>query len=232
MTQTVQQTYNNVATKLDDPNFQRWKQPELLQYINEGLRNISREAEVLETVTSAQNNNLMIVQSNINKYLLPLDCLRPHKVEFNPTGQIQTYPISFRGVMEMDAVWGYNQTIQSAYPDYYTLWGYPSNLQIILYPVPSQGGTLNVYYYRMAKMMVLPQDILDIPDGWTDIVEYYVEKCALRKDADPRWQEADQIYRDEMMKLIDRSRTWTDDANVLTTDSVRPPWYMAAGNDF
>ena len=61
---------------------------------------------------------------------------------------------------------------------------------MILYPTPSYAGTISLHYYRLPTAPSSDSDTLDLPVGWEDCAYLYAEYLALRRDRDPRWQEA------------------------------------------
>jgi hypothetical protein len=132
--------------------------------------------------------------------------------------------------MEMDQVWGINQTWPASYPLYYTLWGQPGNatLSIITYPVPSQAGNMSVYYFPEITTAVADGDALDAPQGFEDMTYDYCMYRSLRKDADPRWQEAKQSYEEKLVALIDSSRTYQDQAGTFATGQQALPQWLTS----
>ena len=142
------------------------------------------------------------------------------------------YPLDFMGYNEMDQAWGVYQTFPAAWPQAFTLWGNPPNLTIRLFPVPDQGGYLNVFGYREPVPAVNTTDSVDVLQGYEEaIVEYAVFK-AKRKDKDPSWQEAKQQYEAILTDAMDNTGWYTDLPNQFTTgQSQWPPWALA-GSDF
>jgi len=170
------------------------------------------------------------VTANTQKYTAPTDVYRIYRIEFVPTGSQDNYTVEFRGYMEMDQIWGINQQWPASYPLYYTMWKVPPTMQIVLYPVPAQAGTLNVYYYEQITPVVSGTDPLDVLEGWEDVVYDYAVYRALRKDADPRWQEFKGTYEDKLLAMIDTTRTFQDQAGTFTTgQAALPSWLISDG---
>ncbi len=74
-------------------------------------------------------------------------------------------------------------------------------------------------------------DPLDIPTGWADLVAYYAESCALRKDRDARWQEAKALYDEGLQSLIDNGNALTQGGEVLydNAGAFLPAWLVHDG---
>jgi hypothetical protein len=238
MTQTLATIRANVQSILDEvinslgtpsPNPRFWTNLELNNWINEGCRDISRRSEDLQSF-----NTSIVAIAGTAKYTLPIDCLRVHRVEFVPTGQSQTYPLKHSTYQEMDAIWGINQQIQSAYPYYFVMWGFPPTLQIQFYPVPAQAGTFNVFYYRLPITLVADGDVAEIPSGWEDLITLYCEFNARRKNRDPMWQDVRQVYEQSLANLIDTTRQWHDQSRMITvaTGLGIPGWLYDGGSEW
>jgi len=210
-----------------------WSDTELTTWLNEGCQDSQRRAEwkmataTLPVTTATQN------------FAAPDNALRIHRVTFVPTansGNYQnTYTLEFRGFMEMDQVWGINQQWPASYPLYYTLFGQPGtgSLEIITYPVSSQSGVLNVYYFPVITPATFTTTsdtttFLDTPQGYDGMIVNYACYKALRKDADSRWQEFKQDYESQLVNLYDQSRTYQDQANFISTGQQALPQWLTS----
>jgi hypothetical protein len=211
---------------LDEPAPQQWSDTQLTAYLNMGQADVQRKSE------SLQAQNQIAVSPNVQKYLAPPDTLRIYRIEYVPFNSLQTYGLEFRGYNEMDAVWGTYQQFTGAYPSLYTLWPNPPNLTIVTYPVPSQNGVLNCFYYRQPVALANPPDTLDCLPGFEDVIFDYAVYRALRQDADPRWKDQFQLYNDNLTNLIDMSRRFTDQANWISTGSSNVPSWLLNGSSF
>lgn len=224
MAVTLTTALANIRSLLDEPNPQFWSNAELTQWINECCAETARKVEWKRALANID------VDSGTQTYTAPTDTYRIYRLEFVPDASIDTYTVEFRGYMEMDQIWGINQQWPASYPLYYTMWKVPPTMSIILYPVPSQNGTLNVYYYQQITPVVSGTDNLDILVGWEDIAYDYTVYRALRKDADPRWQEFKQTYEDKLLAMIDATRTFQDQAGTFSTgQAALPEWLVSDG---
>lgn len=224
MAVTLATMITNVRSLLDEPNPQFWQNSELTNWINEACAEIARKCEWKRAQAT------IAVLANTQNYTAPADMYRAYRITFQPTGSQDTYTVEWRGMMEMDQIWGINQQWPASYPLYYTTWKVPPNLNIQLYPVPSQAGTLTVYYYQQITPVVGNSDPVDCLEGFEDIVEDYTCYRALRKDADPRWNEFKQTYEDKLEVLYETSRTFQDQAGTFTTgQAALPEWLVSDG---
>ena len=226
MTVQLQTAQTYVRSLLDEPNTQFWSQAELANWINEGCADAARRVEWKRTTAFVATTALT------QTYVMPTDVYRIYRCEWVPnpnTGQV-TYTVEFRGYMEMDQIWGINQQWPASYPLYYTLWKVPPAMNMIIYPVPSQAGTLNVYYYQQITPAVAPTDPIDALEGWEDVIYDYAAYRALRKDADPRWQEFKATYEDKLTAQLNATRTFQDQAGTFTTgQAALPAWLVSDG---
>jgi hypothetical protein len=224
MTQTLATALSAVRSLLDEPSAQFWSDSELTTWINSGCVDLARKVEWKR----AQAN--LTVTAGTQNYTAPTDTYRIHRLEYKPTASDNTYTVEFRGYMEMDQIWGINQQWPASYPLYYTLWKVPPTMTILVYPVPSQAGALTVYYYQQITPAVATTDNIDVLSGWEDVVHDYACYRALRKDADPRWQEFKSTYDEKVIVMVDSTRTFQDQAGTFTTgQAALPSWLVSDG---
>jgi hypothetical protein len=228
VTLTLTNCLTDIRSILDEPTAQFWSNAELTTWINQGCENFAQRSRTLRT-----SSQLPVVAETQN-YIAPANLYAIYRLEFVPTstGQVFIYPLDFMGYNEMDQAWGVYQTFPAAWPQAFTLWGNPPNLTIRLFPVPDQGGFLNVFGYREPQPVVNGTDYVDVLQGYEEaIIEYAVYK-AKRKDKDPSWQESKQQYEAILTDAIDNTGWYTDLPNQFTTgQSQWPPWALS-GSDF
>jgi hypothetical protein len=218
---------------LDEPETRFWTDTEITDWVNDGARDLARKAEDLLVYDTS-----ILVTPNVATYPLPANCIRVHRAEFVPTSSTQQYPIRGSSQDEMDNIWGVYQQNPSSYPSYFVTKGYPggsgsSQFNIQFYPVPAQSGSINLFYYKMPARLPDPiatptalAQTLDMPEGWDDLILMYVEWRALRKTRDPRWQEAYGLYKDQLDYLINVTRFYHDQQQVMTSfaRTSQPSW--------
>jgi len=209
---------------LDEPVAQQWSNTQLTSYINLGQADVQRKSEALRQMVTLE------VLENVQKYIAPSDILRIYRLEYIPSGSTQTYGLEFRGYNEMDAVWGTYQQYTGAFPSLYTLWSNPPTLQIVAYPVPSQTGLFQCFYYRQPVPVALQTDTLDCLPGYESLIYDYAVYRALRQDADPRWQDQFNMYNQNLDSMIALSRSFTDQANFFSTGTSNVPAWLVNGS--
>jgi hypothetical protein len=218
-----------VRSVIDEPVAQFYLDSEITTWLNEGCSVAQREVEW------AQRGPVQIATTAaVQNYLAPSDLLRIHRVEFVPNNNTSyTYSLDYRGLNESDQAWGNLKTLPSAYPDMFTLWNQPDNtgttgagLTIILYPVPSVAGHLNLYYLRNITAAAATTDYLDILPAWENVPINYSAYRALRKDADPRWRDFRDEFQMDIEKMKTVSRSYSDQGNYFSTgaQNVNPLW--------
>jgi hypothetical protein len=231
---TIANAIANTRSLLDEPNAAFWSNAELGLWLNEACVDIQRRCEILRQKVGLP---IAVNQQDVH---WPTDHLRTYRVEFVPTNQnVLTYPVEFRGYIGMDQIWGNLQSLPSAFPEYYTFWfspvgagatGSPTQLTARLFPLCGQAGTLNVFYYRLpvAAAVSPGTDTLDIVPGWEDACYDYAMYRALRKDADPRWNDAFQTYTEKLFDLMSRTHPdWTDQPDYFSTGPQGiPSWLL------
>lgn len=182
---TQLQLLTQIRDRLDEPTEGYWKNSTLLRFLNEAVKDIARKSEVFHTDAT------LTIVAGTQSYTLPtnLVTILEHTTYFKPTGASQRYPLEPVDYTMAVQMWGVNQAISQNRPTMYTTKGYAGSsgaLAMILYPIPSQAGTV---YYTYAKV---PTDLatdgsasattVDIPAGWEDVACDYVEyKAQLRR---------------------------------------------------
>lgn len=220
-----------VREQLDEPIARFWTDANLTTWINDALKDIARKTESIQSY-----NTSVSAVVGTNKYSFPTDLIRVHRIEFVPTGSTITYTLEPKTQDEMDRVWGGFQS-SSGYPQYYMIWGYPGGSSTMehkfqVYPVPSATGTFNLYYYRIPTDLTSGSDVAQIPNGWDDLVVYYVCYRALQKRMSPNWQEYKLQYDEQVMYMIDATRSWHDQNSSIVVGGRAIPSWLYGGDDY
>lgn len=233
MPQQLADYLTRIRSVIDEPTARFWTNAELTNWVNDGARDMARRAEDLITFDTS-----IVIVANTAVYALPPDVIRIHRCEFVPVNSTQTYPVRASSQDEMDQIWGTYQANPASYPSWFVTRGYPggggsSSFKIQFYPVPSQPGTMNLYYYKLPLRIGNPDMDLsqltvnvDCPEGWDDLIIQYVEWRALRKTRDPRWQDSYQMYNENFDYLLNVTRFYHDQQQVISTASrsMVPQW--------
>ena len=225
MAETLGQLIEAVREQLAEATGEQWDDDMLTRWINDGAMDIARKAEVL------QDREDVDCSDGVAEYTLPTDVLRVHRVEFYFDSDTSTkYPLEYRDFQNMDSVWYTNQSSEGT-PGYYTLWGFPPSLKIVLFPVPSADGTAKVFYYRIPTRRYGTADAIELPEGYHDLLVHYAEYRALRRDRDPRWQEAKALYDEGLSDMLELTNRWSDQAGMIDTGSTHLPHWLVAMDD-
>lgn len=216
-----------IRDRLDEASARFWTDAQLNTWINEAAEDIARRTETI------QDYDDLSVLAGTREYTLDDDVLRVYRAEYIPTGQSERYPLEYRAMNAMDAIWQNQQAISAGVPSYYTIWGFSPANKIVLYPTPSLAGTLKTYVYRLPTPTTTDGNTIEVPSGWDSLVIDYAEYSALRKDRDPRWQEAKQLYEEHLADMYDMTRQWTDQLGVITPSVPHglPQWLVGGGAD-
>jgi hypothetical protein len=213
-----------VRSRLDEPVAQFWSNTELTSWLNLGAQDIAREAQALWMQV-----NIPAIP-NQQYYRLPLDFLGVHRIDFSVNNSDQVYNLEFQGLKNMDELWGILQHLPSAFPQAYYLWndtGYQGGQGYFgTYPVVGENGVFICYYYRNAITAVAGTDLLDVTPAYEDLTYEYCVAQAKRKDRDPSWQEAMQMYKDQLQNMFDKTSRFTDQGDQFTSGTPNWPLYL------
>lgn len=227
MTTTLTLLLADVRDHLDEATANQWTDAMLTRWINEGLKDIARRAEVI------QDRATIPALVGVQEYTLPVDMHRVYRVEYQRTGDNQKYSLEYKDFNNLDAVWWTSQGITEGTPMYFTMWGMPPAAKVVIYPKPSSAGSFTVFYYRQPATLVSGGDVAEIPSGWESLVVLYCEYMALRRDADPRWQEAKSLYESGYNDLYELTRRWSDQAgSVEVAGGGMVPGWLYGGSDW
>lgn len=220
MAEALSTILTDAKERIADSTGKFWSDTMLKQWINRALKDIARRGEVLET-TDDIAWSIGVASNN-----LPTDIFRVHRVEYIITAGTNVYSLEARDIHEMDSLWGRNQVQQQAYPAFYTIWGIMGvDAKVYIYPVPSQAGTMRLWSYRLPATVSADADVCEVPAGWEDLIPLYCEYIALRRDSDPRWQDAKALYEQELSDMINLTRSHHDQAHWITVPAVnQAPW--------
>jgi hypothetical protein len=191
---TAAQLIARVRERLDEPSPKFWLDTAMLGWINEGLRDAGRFTRHI------RDKRTVSTISGVSEYALPDDIIEVENVYWLP-GDGREIPLSEQSYDGMNNVWGHWQNQRVGEPMTFSLSGTPPTLRAKLYPTPDAAGTLSMLVVRMPAPCATTASTLDWPPAWEDVIEDWVEMCALRKARDPRWQEAFSMYREKRDNL-------------------------------
>jgi hypothetical protein len=201
MAYTLTQLLTRTRDMLDEATASRWSDTQLRRWVNNCLDDIARETLAVKGDTSVTS------VAGTAEYTVPTSVLQIEAAYWTDASSnlIPLTPVQWENA---DTVWGMWQNQQSSQPSVYSVWGYSPNLKIRLYPVPNVSSRTVVL-----KVAKLPTHVdesgagdastIDFPEGWVDAIVDYVEFNALRRDRDPRWQEAQSLYLAKRQSLAE-----------------------------
>lgn len=215
--------------RLGEPRPSMFSDQELCVWLNEGCQNLSRRTEslretcVIPVVAGTSNYSL----NAGTPALTAANIIRIHRVEYRQTGSGTVYPLRPVEVNHADSL-GYTAgDDNSGTPYLYFLWGWGPSLatstttpSVQLFPNPSSPGTLTVFAYRFSiNLDVYGADrlkLLEVPNGWDDLLYDYAEYRARLKDRDPQWQVAKQMFEANLADMFNLTRQYTDAPGDIT----------------
>lgn len=221
---SLSQARTRLRTRLGDVSGRGWSDTELNTYLSEGARDVTRLGETnLTQADVAVSAGTSIVTAT------PTDILRIYRVEWL-TSDGRQIALEYSDVNNMDAIWWDQQNRSSAQPLLYTTQGYPPALRIQLYPIPADAGSVRVFYYKAAAPLIADTDLIDVPEGWDDIVLDYAEYRAYRRDGDDRWVTAKAHYDEQLAHLISTTRRYVEATGMIqNTRAPIPAWLYGDG---
>lgn len=226
MTITLTNILADVRDRLHDGGgTSMWSDAMLTRWINEGLRDVARRTETL------MDRATINAVAGTQEYTMPTNVHRVHRVEYKRTADSQIYPLEYRDFNNLDAVWWTSQSTTQGTPSYFTMWGFPPSLKLVVYPTPHAAGTFKVFYFRVPATLVNGADVAEIPEGWQDLISYYCEYVALRRDADPRWQEAKSLYESSLSNMMEVTRSWSNQAGMIVNETAMVPAWLYGGGE-
>ena len=172
---------NEIRYRLDELVEGRWSNEELRMWINEGAKDVARRTKCF------RDTDTVSVTADTQDYTLTSDVMELTRVEYSVTGEEQRYSLQYMDRHSLDQIWGSSIAITKGRPEFYTTWGMPPSLILSLYPTPSANASAIVYHYRLPTDLATAGEAaagtaVDVPTGWEDVVQDYVEWRAFLKD--------------------------------------------------
>lgn len=198
-----------------------WTPDELNRWIYHGARDIARRTETLRDVKS------YVVEANRFSYDAPELLLRMHRAEYRRAGVV--WPLEIKPLLEMDSLWWISANeVPVGTPQWLTSWGTPGigGSQLRLYPTPSEtlDDGFRLYFYRLPMKPEQPDDLVEVPVGWEELVTMYVEWRALRKAGSQRAREAKEAYETSLADMMAVTRQPSDQASHIQADIFGASW--------
>lgn len=198
MTTTVATAISRLRDRLDEPLTSQWTPTQLRTWLNEGCKDIARRTFHYYDVQT------LAVVNGTGDYVVNANVLRINSTYFQPTGFTQKFPLQPRQWEGMDQIWYDQQDRAGGYPVVFAVRGYSPQVTIKLFPVPTLNGTLFIHVARMPVDLDITGGTgnVDLPDIWLELAYDYAEYMAKRKDRDPSWKEAHDLYEGKIADMI------------------------------
>ena len=160
MTRTLSTAISQVRFLLDETSAQFWTDAMIASFLNQACADIARQAQSLwmQYTFAAVPRTPANTTQPVANYPAPADLLGIHKMTFLiKTGGVssqQYFNLEFRGIKQMDEIWGILHQLPAAYPNAFYLWnnppsGEPSGATITASAPPTFPVTFaptNLYY--------------------------------------------------------------------------------------
>lgn len=215
--------------RLSEPTPGFWSDETLRRYIDTAVRDIARQTKCFTVEGSVS------IVAGTQTYDLPTNlCAVIEPCTYTPTGSSLKYPLEAVDYAYARHAWGVNSAISTGVPLQFATRDYPSPavdaLQLLLFPIPSQAGTLHIQYAKIPTALASDgsddASDVDLPTGWEDVALDYAEYRAWSKsrspDAAPRAATALQAYRDNLGALNVTSARWSTQGGRVQFDQFWP----------
>lgn len=224
MGKTQGELLTDVRSRVNEATAHHWDDTELRRWINDAVRDMARRTECILAAPAT-----IVCVAGTAEYTAPIDAVRLHMIEYNP-GDGRAIKLEYMDRNNLSSAAGPWLTTEGT-PLAYSLWGVVPTLKIRLYPVPTQASTMTVFYYKVPADLATATNadaavVVNVPEGWSDLVATYAEYRAYRKDADPRWQDALGLYNEALLDLNATAQRWVDEAGVISTGTSHVPGWL------
>lgn len=197
---TVTVLIAEVRDLLDEVIAVHWSDTQLRKWLNEANRDLARATRHLkDTVTIA-------TVAGTYSYAVPSTVLAIELAWYRDVAGNRHIPLVARHLESMDDVRGYQWDLKGT-PQFFATQGFSPNLTLVVHPTPTvTGDSLVLHVARLPTAIDITgagdASNVDTPTAWYDALADYCEFKALRRDRDPRWQEAYKLYQEKRDALI------------------------------
>jgi hypothetical protein len=206
-----------IRERLDERTERQWSDIELRRWLNEGAKDAARRSFAL------MDSATITLIAGTSEYTVPSNVLQIYTVEWLPTDG--RHVVLQARVREALPSMPYQDT-NSGDPCLYTTWGFPPTLKLKLFPSPYAAGSLKLFVSRLPTALSLTGSddatAIDFPEGWVEIIFDYCEYRALRVDKDPRWQESQGLYMDNLKEMIQSADSYLRENGEFVDGSMGP----------
>lgn len=209
---------------LNEPTAAQWSDEMLRRWINEAGRDLARVTRHVRRMTTVN------LSATFNQTTLDPDVIAVEEAFWVFDGQDTWTQLEATHLEELMRVTG-NRPSTDGYPMFFTTMGSQPTVSLTIHPIPNQDGVL-----QLSEIIIPTQinpdgseddQLINVPPTWYDALADYVEYKALRRDRDPRFQEALQAYQEKRDALTVSPDYIAANRNILanpTTGSYHPTW--------
>ena len=219
---TLSDLLTEVRDIIDEPIAAQFTDAMLTRWINEGARDLARATRHLK-------DSLTIpTVAGSGSYALPANVLAVEHCYFHDNGSGRRFPMTPQHLESIDQVRGMNWDREGT-PTYYTTQGFSQNLTLTVFPTPILSTDEWVLLIaRLPTDPISPSSNVDAPTAWYDALADYAEFKALRRDRDPRWQEAYQLYGEKRDGLVNNPDYHTANREMIPDGAAGylPRWLV------
>lgn len=212
---TLSELRARLRIRLDEATAVYWSDAALMDFLNEGCREIARRALYLESVSTWANTAGAHVFDPSDTLLD--NCLKVNRLEWTPTGTDLKYVLDYRPYQNMDSIWWTSQDITTSIPQYFMMWGVGNDLNLQVYPKCASTGDFNLFYWRYPVAMEANDDDSEIPIGWEDLAVTFAEYLARLRDRDDRWQQAFRKFDSDIGLMMSMANSHSIHGQSFTT---------------
>lgn len=222
MALTMAQALTRVREQVDESSAAQWSQTELRRWIMEAAKDIARRTRCLRSSATVSS------VAGQSEYTVSTRLVEVTHADYLASGWSAPRPLTYVD-LHTKASFGYASAF---YPQFFSMWGEPGALKVILHPAPAASSeTLTLYYYRLPAEIDLAgtqdSNTVEIPEGWDDLIYLYAEACARRRDQQSdAWKDAFQLYETKLAELSAIALRYTDQAGSMVDDWSRSEWWF------
>lgn len=216
-----------VRRKLNELNADRFPDSHIKEWLNEAADDAARRTWCLRAEST------VAVIANQQEYSnTPSDLLSLNAVQYTPTANPNAaYPLQYIDRQSLHLLTGTNINSAPGGPGIYWTWGFPPELAVSLYPIPTEAGSITLFYYKTFAPLdteTTADEATDLPfpGGWDSMLINYCVSEALLSDKDSRNTEYRQFYEQALTGLAETATRFVDQGGIITPSGSHVPSYI------
>lgn len=219
---TVAEVLTEVRNILNEATAAQWDDAMLRQWITEGNRDLARSTRYYKGTQS------IVLTAGTAEYAVGTSILAIEHAYYNDGSR--DMPLLAKHYEQMDNIWGQYSGV-NGWPQFFTTIGSQPTLKVRLYPVPSiNGHTLKLVTAVIPVEVPLASPTstaIEVPAAWYDALADYCEYKARRRDGDPAWTSAFEVYRVKRDQLLEAPDHLAINREIVPTpNGYMPSWLV------